>query len=149
LPPGGVLTGFERHKAVQLQVGAVGQIPGVLGAAGLTWGAELIWKGITDLPDPDVLRFGRSDIFGQGPVNGVCPPPAVPTQCSLDGYVSKNAWGSRTVLGLRYGNVFEGVDLIPSVLFGIDVSGWSGDGAINEGRKLAAVSLRANFKSGF
>ena len=31
----------------------------------------------------------------------------------------------------------------------MDVSGWSGDGAILQGRKLAAVSLRANFKSGF
>jgi hypothetical protein len=149
LPPGGVLTGFERHKAVQLQLGAVGQIPGVLGAAGMNWGAEIVYKTIPDLPDPSVLRFGRSDVFGQGPVNGVCPPPAVSSQCTLDGYVSRNAWGFRTVLGLRYANVVDGVDLIPSMLFGMDVSGWSGDGAILQGRKLAALSLRANFRSGF
>jgi hypothetical protein len=149
LPVGGVLTGFERHKAVQLQLGAVGQIPGVLGAAGMNWGAEVVYKRIPDLPDPSVLRFGRSDVFGQGPVNGVCPAPAVPSQCSLDGYVSQNAWGFRTVLGMRYANVYEGIDLIPSMLFGMDVSGWSGDGGILQGRKLAALSLRANFKSGF
>ena len=149
LPPGGILTGYERHKAVQLQLGAVGQIPGVLGAAGMNWGAEVVYKGIPDLPDPNVLRFGRSDVFGQGPVNGVCPPPAVPTQCTSDGYVSRHAWGFRTVLGLRYANAFEGVDIIPSMLFGQDVSGWSGDGAILQGRKLAALSLRANFKGGF
>ena len=148
LPPGGVLTGFERHKAVQLQLGAVGQIPGVLGAAGMNWGAEVVYKNVPDLPDPSVLRFGRSDVFGQGAVNGVCPPPGVPSQCSLDGYVSQNAWGIRTALGLRYANVYEGVDLIPSLLLGIDVSGWSGDGAILQGRKLAALSLRANLKSG-
>jgi len=71
LPPGGVLTGFERHKAVQLQLGAVGQVPGVLGAAALNWGAEGVFKSIPDLPDPNVLRFGRSDLFGQGHVNGV------------------------------------------------------------------------------
>ena len=147
--PGGELTGFERHKALQLQLGAVGVIPGVLGAAGMSWGGEVIYKRIPDLPDPNVLRFGRSDIFGQGPVNGVCPPPAVPSQCTTDGYVSQNAWGFRTVLGLRYANVYEGVDLVPSMLFGMDVSGWSGDGAILQGRKLAVVSLRANFKSGF
>ena len=47
-----------------------------------------------------------------------------------------------------YANVYEGVDLIPSLLLGIDVSGWSGDGAILQGRKLAALSLRANLKSG-
>ena len=88
-------------------------------------------------------------MFGQGPVNGVCPPPAVPTQCTSDGYVSRHAWGFRMVLGLKYANVFEGVDLIPSMLFGQDISGWSGDGAILEGRRLAIVSLRANWKSGF
>jgi hypothetical protein len=149
LPPGGVLTGFERHKAVQLQLGAVGQVPGVLGAAALNWGAEGVFKNIPDLPDPNVLRFGRSDLFGQGPVNGVCPPPAVATQCTTDGYVSRNAWGIRTVVGLRYANAFEGVDLIPSMLYGRDISGWSGDGAILQGRNLAALSLRANFRNGF
>lgn len=149
LPPGGVLTGYERHKAVQLQFGALGQVPGMLGAAALNWGAELVHKTIPDLPDPSVLRFGRSDVFGQGPVNGVCPPPAVPSQCTSDGYVSRQAWGVRTVLGLRYANVADGVDLTPSMLFGADVSGWSGDGAIVQGRRLAALSLRANLSSGF
>ena len=149
LAPGDVVTGYERHKAVQLQLGAVGVVPTVLGAAAMNWGAEVVYKNVPDLPDPNVLRFGRSDVFGQGPVNGVCPPPAVPTQCTTAGYVSRNAWGVRTVLGLRYANVFEGVDLVPSMLYGRDVSGWSGDGAINEGRNLAALSLRANFRSGF
>jgi hypothetical protein len=149
LPPGGVLPGFERHKAAQLQIGAVGQVADVLGAAAMNWGAEIVYKTIPDLPDPGVLRFGRSDVFGQGPVNGVCPPPAVPSQCSSDGYVSRDAWGLRTVLGLRYANIADGVDLVPSLLFGQDASGWSGDGAISQGRKLAILSLRANFGSGF
>jgi hypothetical protein len=149
LPPGGLLTGFERHKAAQLQLGAVGQVAGVLGATAMNWGAEVVYKTIPDLPDPSVVRFGRSDVFGQGPVNGVCPPPAVPSQCTSDGYVSRNAWGVRTTLGLRYANVADGVDLVPSLLFGQDVSGWSGDGAVSQGRKLAIVSLRANFRSGF
>jgi hypothetical protein len=149
LPPGGVLTGFERHKTAQLQLGAVGQSAGVLGAAATNWGAEIVYKTIPDLPDPSVVRFGRSDVFGQGPVNGVCPSPAVPSQCTSDGYVSRNAWGFRTVLGLRYANIADGVDLVPSLLFGQDVSGWSGDGAVSQGRKLAILSLRANFRSGF
>jgi hypothetical protein len=149
VPPGGVLTGFERHKAVQLQLGGVGQLPGVLGAVGMNWGAEVVYKGIPNLPDPNVLRFGRSDIFGQGPVNGTCPPPAVPSQCTSDGYVSGSAWGFRTVLGLRYANVFDGVDLVPSMLYGRDLHGWSGDGAILQGRNLGILSLRANFRGGF
>jgi len=149
LPPGGSLSGFERHKNVQLQLGAVGQVPRVLGAAGANWGAEIVYKAVPDLPDPAVKRFGRVDVFGQGPVNGVCPPPAVSTQCSSDGYVSRNAVGYRIVGGLRYANVADGVDLIPSFLFGQDLYGWSGDGGILEGRKLAILSLRMNLRSGF
>ena len=149
LPPGGTLQGFERHKSVQLQLGAVGQVPRVLGAAGLNWGAEVIYKNVPDLPDPAVTRFGRVDVFGQGPVNGVCPPPAAPSQCSSDGFVSRHAYGYRLVAALRYANVADGVDLVPSVLFGHDISGWSGDGGILEGRKLLVASLRANWRSGF
>jgi len=149
LPPGGTLVGYERHKQLQFQLGAVGVVPGVLGAAGMNWGAELIYKDVLDLPDPSVTRFGRVDVFGQGPVDGVCPPPAAPTQCSSNGYVSRHAYGYRLVMGLKYADVASGVDLIPSMLFGQDLSGWSGDAGILEGRKLAIVSLRANVRGGF
>jgi len=143
--PGSAFDGWERHDNVQLQLGAAQVIPRVLGAAGLNLGAEVIYKGVPDLPDPSVVRFGRADVFGQGPVNGVCPPPAAPVSCTFDGYVSKNAWGYRLRAGLRYPNVAEGLDLIPSIAFGQDVSGWSGDGGIIEGRMLAVATLQANF----
>jgi len=149
LPPGGTLNGFERHKNVQLQLGAIGQLAGVLPGATVNWGAEIVYKGVPDLPDPSVTRFGRVDVFGQGPVDGNCPAPAAPTQCTSDGYVSRHAFGYRLVVGARYANVAEGVDLVPQLLFGHDVSGWSGDTAILEGRKLAIVSLRANWRNGF
>ena len=149
LPPGGTLNGFERHKNVQLQLGAVGLVAGVLPGATFNWGAEIVYKSVPGLPDPSVIRFGRVDVFGQGPVNGLCPAPAAPMQCTSDGYVSRHAFGYRLVVGARYADVAEGVDLIPSLLFGHDVSGWSGDTAILEGRKLAIVSLRANWRSGF
>jgi hypothetical protein len=108
-------------------------------------GAELVYKGVPDLPDPSVVRFGRQDVFGQGPVNGVCPPPAAPISCTFDGYVSKNAWGYRARAGLRYAEVAPGLDLVPSIAFGHDVSGWSGDGGIVEGRVLMVASLQATY----
>ena len=81
--------GWERHEAVQLQLGAIGQVPKVLGAVGLSYGGEIVYKGVPDLPDPSRVRFGRAEVFGQGPVDGVCPPPAAPLSCSDDGYVSR------------------------------------------------------------
>ena len=149
LASGAVFHAWERHDSVQLQLGATGTIQDVLGASGMNWLAEVVYKGVPDLPDPAVIRFGRSDVFGQGPVNGVCPPPQAPTQCSFDGYVSRNAFGYRLRAGLRYANAIDGVDLIPSVYFGHDVSGWSGDGGILQGRMLAIASLRANFAKGW
>jgi hypothetical protein len=49
---------------------------------------------------------------------------------------------------LRYPNVWQGVELVPSVSYGYDIKGWSGDGGILEGRNIATVSLRANMANG-
>ena len=147
LAPGAAFHAWERHEVMQLQLGISGQLPDVLGAAGMSFGGELVYKRVPDLPDPQVVRFGRSEVFGQGPVNGVCPPPAAPVACSLDGYVSRDAFGYRLRAGLRYSNVVDGVDLLPSVAFGQDLSGWSADGWILQGRMLANVSVQANFAS--
>ena len=62
--------------------------------------------------------------------------------------MSRNAFGYRLRAGLLFPNVINGVDLIPSIFFGQDVSGWSGDGGILQGRMLAIVSLQANLRQG-
>jgi hypothetical protein len=141
--PGSVIRAWERHESLQAHLGATGGLPHVLGAAGMSYGAELIYKAVPDLPDFSVMRFGRAEVFGQGPVDGVCPPPAAPVSCSRDGYVSREAFGYRLRAGLKYPQVIGRVDLVPSVVFGHDVVGWSGDGVILEGRKLAIVSVQA------
>ena len=143
--PGGVLRAWERHEALQLQFGAGTEIPGVLGSAGLSLGGEIVYKRVLDLPNPAVVRFGRSEVFGQGPVDGVCPPPAAPVACSVDGFVSPDAFGYRLRASLRYPKAVAGVDLQPSVFFSHDVTGWAGDYLVNEGRMLANVALLASF----
>jgi hypothetical protein len=145
--PGAQVRAWERHETVQLQLGAATEIPGALGSAGLGLLGELVYKQVPSLPDPSVTRFGRPEVFGQGPVDGVCPPPAAPVSCSDDGYVSRHALAYRLRASLRYPGIVEGVDLVPSIVFGHDVSGWSHDGWINEGRMLANISLQANFAS--
>lgn len=149
LAPGATFHAWERRDAMQLQLGATGTADGVLGAAGLNWLAEVVYKGVPDLPDPAITRFGRSDVFGQGPVNSVCPAPQAPIQCSFDGFVSRNAFAYRVRASLVYSGAFDGVDVIPSVFFGQDISGWSGDGGILQGRMLAIAALRANFATGW
>jgi len=141
--PGGVLRAWERHEALQVQLGATGGLPNVLASAGMSYGAELIYKSVPDLPNSSVMRFGRAEVFGQGPVDGVCPPPAAPVSCTSDGYVSQEAFGYRLRAGLKYPKLFGEVDLVPSFMFGQDVWGWSGDGMLLEGRMLAVVSLQA------
>jgi hypothetical protein len=149
--PGGVFTAYERHKNVQLQLGAQQAFPNLIGAQALQIGGEFVYKGVPDLPDVQVIRFGRSDAFGNGPVkvNGtsVCPANR-PSACTFDGYVTKHAYGLRARAGLRYADVIDGVDLLPSVTYGWDISGTSGDSGILEGRQLASLALRANFRGG-
>ena len=80
-----------------------------------------------------------------GPGKWRVPAAGAATQCSFDGYVSRNAFGYRLRAGLLYANVFEGVDLLPSVFFGQDVSGWWGwrdSGRALARRRLAAGELR-------
>jgi hypothetical protein len=145
--PGGVFRAWERHEGLQLQLGAATEVPGVLGSAGLSLGGELVYKRVLDLPDPADVRFGRSEVFGQGPVDGVCPPPADPVACTFDGYVSPDSFGYRLRASLRYPQVAAGLDLTPSLVFGHDVSGWAADWLLNEGRMFAILSLTASFAS--
>lgn len=144
LPLGAVFSGYERHKAWQLNLAVQHGLPRMLGAAGGSVGAELVAKYVIDLPDPAQMRFRRSDVYGSAPLAGVaCPPTASAKSCSLDGYVSANAVAVRMRLGLRYPQVFGGVDLLPSLALGQDLQGWSEDGTISEGRRVAVLSLRA------
>ena len=139
--PGGEFHAWERHKATQVQAGINQQFPHVLGSKGMTCGAEFIYKGVPDLPNQSVTRFGRSDAFGEGPVNGVNQSASAIAN-SFDGYVSKSATAYRVFAGLLYENVCSGLNLTPSVFYGKDLSGWSNDLTINQGRSVANVSLK-------
>jgi hypothetical protein len=149
-PAGAAFDGYERHKAVQLNMAVLHGLPALLGAAGGNVGAEFAFKHVPDLPDPSVTRFRRPDVYGQAPVGAApCPATSSAKTCSTDGYVSANAFAYRLRAALRYPQVFEGVDLTPSLVFGHDVSGWSEDGSINEGRQFALLSLKAEFQKAF
>jgi len=143
--PGDAYRGYDRLKVSQLTVSARHPHP-ESAVESFSFVAEAGIKYVHELPDVTVRRYGRSDVFGLGPVNGVCPPGASAVQCSYAGYVTPSSWGYRFRLQKRFHNVMDSVDLVPFVFFSHDVKGWSYDGNFNEGSKRASVGVRAEFK---
>jgi hypothetical protein len=147
-PAGGIYHGYDRLKMSQFSAGAAKPLGKVLGGD-LTLAGEVGVKYIHDLPDAGERRYVRSDLYGQGPVDGVCMPGATSAQCSNDGYASSFSWGYRLRASSVYGNVFEGVDLKPTITYVHDVKGWSYDSQFIEGRQLAIVALQVDVKKRF
>jgi hypothetical protein len=117
------------------------------GGAAWTVAVEGVAKHTPGLPDQAVRRYGRSDIFGTGPVGATC---AVTTanaarQCSLRGYSTADAFGYRIRLDSKVAALAPGLAGGASVNFAHDVKGWSGDLLLNQGRKTASLGLRLEY----
>jgi hypothetical protein len=145
IAPGGIFHGYDRYPMLQAQLGWR------LAPAdrwGLGWSAEIVGKHVAGLPDPALRRYGRSDAFGTGPVGAVCMPnmsdPAL--QCSLRGYVSRNALAWRTRVEARLPLAVEGLRTTGSIGYVQDVKGWSADALINQGRRSANVGLHFEYR---
>ena len=139
--PGGLFHGYERYPMWQAQLGW--QRP--LAAGGIGWAVEVVAKHVANLPDPALRRYGRADVFGAGPVHGVCAVnmtvPAL--QCSARGYVSRNAAAWRARVETRLPPLANGMTASVFASLVHDVHGWSADALINQGRRSASVGLRA------
>jgi hypothetical protein len=145
VPPGGFFHGYDDYPLAQAQLGV--RRAWRAGGVALMTGAEVVVKHSAGLPDQAVLRYGRSEMFGVGAINGAC---AVTTrdaqrQCSMDGYATATAYGYRLRADARFGAVLPGLDAGASVVFAHDVKGWSGDFLLNQGRKSANVALRFEY----
>jgi hypothetical protein len=146
IAPGGVFHGFDRYAMSQVQFGI--QQEWAAGRVALAASAEAVAKHSFGLPDQAVRRYGRSELFGVGVVNGIC---SVNTsdparQCSLRGYTSSNALAYRLGLDARVAAVLPELNANASVLFAHDVKGWSGDLLVNEGRKSLNLALRFEYR---
>jgi hypothetical protein len=151
-PLGGIVPGADPLEVGNLDLGVRQVMPqafsSAFNASALTLAAEFGLKQVYNIPDG--LRFGRSDVFGQGPVAGF--PCSAPTpqqtavQCTNAGYVSSNAYGIRLNAALTYENVFiPGLKLTPSIGLIWDMSGWSYDGIFNQGRVALPLIIRADY----
>lgn len=140
LPFGATYAAYDRLAVTDVVVGGRRTWPGIFGAKAFTALGEVGVKYVHDLPDPAMRRYGRADVFGNGPVGGVCSNTSA-LACTYDGYVSDMAWGVRSRAALTYG-LRPDTDLIPSFTYGYDGGGWSYDGAFSEGRQFAVMALR-------
>jgi hypothetical protein len=147
-PPGGIYPGYDRRRISQFLLSGRTLVDPLLGGTAVLSG-ETGFKYIHDLPDVNVRRYGRSDVYGLGPVNGVCPAGATPKQCSNDGFATAFSWGYRARASVRYPGAIGDVALIPTMTFQHDVKGFAHDLVFLEARKAAVLSLRAELKQLF
>lgn len=144
--PGAIFHGYDLYGMWQLQAGV--RHEWTVAGLPLAVAVEAVGKHVTGLPDQAVLRYGRADVFGVGPINGAC---AVNTgnaarQCSQRGYASADAWGYRARLDLRPMALAPRLAGSANLLFVHDVKGWSGDFLLNEGRKSLSLGLRLEYR---
>ncbi len=94
------------------------------------------------------LRYGRNPTFGMGELadNSICTRQIntkTPQYCTNDGYTTSTSWGYRARAIWEYSNVFDGVDLKPSLAWSHDVKGYGPEPGFNEGAKAISLGLDA------
>jgi hypothetical protein len=148
--PGGLFHGFDLHPVAQLQFGVAHEAK--LGATPVSSVLEVVAKHAMGLPEQALRRYGRADLFGVGPVSGIC---AVTTarparQCSQSGYSTSDAWGYRLRVEARWPDIAPtlagGLAATASAAFVHDVKGWSGDFLLSEGRKSLNMGVRFEYR---
>ena len=152
LPPGSHFDDYTRFKTTVAIAGVNKVFPATLGSEKVVAAAEIGWSHVVGLPDPGVLRFGRSENYGAPAIDGY---PCVDNSlaqkaCTHDGLVTTNAWGYRLRLAATYSAMLAGAIVTPSVYFSHDVRGTSEDNmTFIQGRQLLRPALRADWREGY
>lgn len=151
IPPGGTFDGYDRFKVTTTILGLDKAFPNAWGAQRLVLSAELGWHRVDGLPNPGVLRYGRSDDYGIAAINGFACTDTTAAQksCAHDGFVTTDAWGYRLRLAATYPGALLGATLTPSLMFSHDVDGYSYDGTFLKGRRILRPAIRADWARGY
>jgi Protein of unknown function (DUF1302) len=147
VPPGGTFDGYDRFAVTNLTLGMNKVFEKAMGASRVALTGEIGLSNVAGLPDPGVLRYGRSDDYGGAAINGVACVDTTTAQksCVRDGFVSSTSWGFRVRAAATYPAAFFGATLTPSILVAKDVSGYSYDGSFNQGRLVVRPGVRADW----
>lgn len=165
---GDAVDGYDRFKVSQAQATVIHFIDRVMGAARFIIVGEIGATYIHDLPGKSEARYGRSGIYGVGPVpldgasftGDFCsesPDPNDPTKrlninptnCGGDGFTTAFSWGYRTLFVWDYPNAVAGINLRPKVFLTHDVQGYAPDpgGNFKEGNKSIGLGLDATYQN--
>lgn len=167
---GDAVEGYDRYKVSQAQATVIHFIDRVMGAARFIIVGEIGATYVHDLPSLSEARYGRSGIWGVGPVpldgasfaGDYCsesPDPNDDTQrlninpsnCTNDGFTTSFSWGYRTLFVWDYPNAFAGINLRPKLFFSHDVKGYAPDpgGNFKEGNKSIGLGLEATYQNAY
>lgn len=147
-PEGFLLRGYDRFQKMQLQLGVSRALGPLLGARGGTLAAEAAYQHV-NLPPMSVARYGRGFHWGYSPVgfDGSCGAVQNPDGCVNDGFFTRMAWGYRIRGQLDY--ALGSATLSPSLTWGQDVSGYSVDSALVDGRRTVVAGVAAKFAGNY
>lgn len=134
----------------QIQMSTIKSFPNILAAESLGFVGEIAYQKWSGIGDPaSSVRYGRGFVYGQAASSAAtparCTSIAQGTNCEVDGFATKNAWGYRAQLELSYPNLFAGVNVKPRVFFSHDVKGYSADNTFVEDRKALGLATRFDY----
>jgi len=141
---GKIIRGWRRHDVWTAQSTLTKVFGPTLGADSLTVVGEVggLWA---DIPSTDVLRYEVSGTYTSASQaamdavgNGL---PATPLSFFADDF----AWGYRVLARLEYNNLFAGVNVLPTVSWGHDVTGNSPAPLSNYLAGRNSLSIAADF----
>jgi hypothetical protein len=164
---GKAVDGYDRYNVSQAQATFIHFIDRVMGAARFIIVGEVGATYIHDLPSTSEARYGRSGIYGVGPVplegdnftgdycsQGTDSDPRLninPSNCGGDGFTTSFSWGYRTLFVWDYPDAVAGVNVRPRLFFSHDVKGYAPDpgGNFQEGNKSLGLAVEATYQNAY
>jgi hypothetical protein len=147
IPPGGSFDAYDRYKVTTVTIGTSKLFANTWGAEQVTLAGEIGLSHVSGLPDPGVLRYGRSELYGIAAINGqTCTDNTVAKKsCAHNGFITSSAAGVRLRLSAVYPGAFFGATLRPTLGIGQDISGYSYDGSFVKDRSTIIAAIRAEW----
>ncbi|MBV8379376.1 MAG: DUF1302 family protein [Paucibacter sp.] len=165
VPAGGLLQAYDRKPITTASAGFNQVFLKALGAARIQLSGEVGLSHIGDLPNPNVMRYGRAFAYGSAPyldsktgamsaTTAACETGQVglkyaPGTCTTDGFMTTTSWGWRLAAAAVYPNAILGATLMPSLTLADDVHGYSYDGSFSQGRMAVRPALHAGWARGY